>query len=152
MPKPKDESNPMIIRDQNKCVLCGRCVRGCLEVQVNGVIDVAARGSDSFITTFNHTSLKDSNCVFCGQCVQACPVGALTSKKAKAQGRPWEVRRSAPPVPIAAWAVSCGSMSKTTRLSMSPALSDGAPNEGRLCVKGRFGYDWIYLRTVSRLL
>ncbi len=47
-PWPKDESNSMITRDQNKCVLCGRCVRGCLEVQVNGVIDVAARGSDSY--------------------------------------------------------------------------------------------------------
>ena len=52
--KPKDDTNPMIVRDQNKCVLCGRCVRACLKVQVNGVIDVAARGSDSFITTFNH--------------------------------------------------------------------------------------------------
>ena len=100
VPKPKDDTNPMIIRDQNKCVLCGRCVRACLHVQVNGVIDVAARGSDSFITTFNHTSLKDSNCVFCGQCVQACPVGALTEKKAKGLGRPWEVQKDPHHLPL----------------------------------------------------
>ena len=49
--------------------------------------------SDSFITTFNATSLKDSNCVFCGQCVQSCPVGALTEKMAKGRGRTWEMKK-----------------------------------------------------------
>ncbi len=93
VPVPKDDTNPLIVRDHNKCVLCGRCVRACLSVQANGVIDFGGRGSDSFITTFNNTSLKESNCVYCGQCVQVCPVGALTEKKAIGKARAWETRK-----------------------------------------------------------
>ena len=87
VPKPKDDSSPMIVRDHNKCVLCGRCVRACLNLQMNGAIDIAERGSNAYIATFNNTSLMDSVCVNCGQCVEVCPVGALTEKKAKGLGR-----------------------------------------------------------------
>ena len=142
--KPKDDTNPMIIRDHSKCVLCGRCVRACLKVQVNGVIDVAARGSDSFITTFNHTSLKDSNCVYCGQCVQACPVGSLTAKKAKGLGRPWEAQKIRTTCPYCGVGCQLWLHVKEGKIISVTGVEDGAPNEGRLCVKGRFGYDWIY--------
>ena len=143
-PKPVDDGNGMIVRDQNKCVLCGRCVRACLNVQVNGVIDVAARGSDSFITTFNATSLKDSNCVFCGQCVQSCPVGALTEKMAKGRGRTWEMKK------VTTTCTYCGvgcqlelnvKDNKVVKVTSSHEIP--GPNKGSLCVKGRFGYDFI---------
>lgn len=144
VPRPKDASNSMILRDQNKCVLCGRCVRGCLEVQVNGVIDVATRGSDSFITTFNNSSLKESNCVFCGECVSVCPTGALTFKQARFQGRPWDLKK------VVTTCTYCGvgcqlelnvKDNKVVKVTSSHEVP--GPNSGSLCVKGRFGYDFI---------
>jgi len=143
-PWPKDESNSMITRDQNKCVLCGRCVRGCLEVQVNGVIDVAKRGSDSFISTFNHATLKDSNCVFCGECVNVCPTGALTFKQARFKGRPWEVTKTV--TTCSYCGVGCQlelnvKDNKVIKVTSSEQIP--GPNRGSLCTKGRFGYDFI---------
>jgi NADH dehydrogenase/NADH:ubiquinone oxidoreductase subunit G len=84
-----DDSNPMILRDLNKCILCGRCVRGCNEVQVNQVIDFGYRGSRAKIVTAYDKDYAASNCVFCGECVQLCPTGALVEKKALFGGRPW---------------------------------------------------------------
>ncbi len=144
VPKPKDDSSPLILRDNNKCVLCGRCVRACLHVQVNGVIDIAARGSDSFITTFNNKSLKESDCVYCGQCIQACPVGALTEKKAKGMGREWELEKIRTTCPYCGVGCQLNLHVKDGRIAKVTGVEDGAPNKGRLCVKGRFGYDWIY--------
>ena len=144
-PKPVDDSSAMIVRDPNKCVLCGRCVRGCLSVQVNGVIDIAARGSDSFITTFNGGTLKDSNCVYCGECVSACPTGALTHKQARFRGRAWELEK------VPTTCVYCGvgcqlelsvKDGKVVRVTSNPDLP--GPNKGSLCVKGRFGMDFIH--------
>lgn len=142
--KERDESNPMFIRDPNKCVLCGRCVRACLRVQMNGVIDVASRGSDSFITTFNNTVLKESNCVSCGECVQSCPVGALTEKKSKGLGRPWEIKKVRTTCPYCGVGCQLWLHEKDGKIIKVTGVEDAAPNYGRLCVKGRFGYDWIY--------
>ncbi len=144
-PKTIDESSSMIIRDHNKCVLCGRCVRGCLSVQVNGVIDIAARGSDSYITTFDNSPLKDSNCVYCGECVAACPTGALTYKQARFKGRPWELKK------VPTTCVYCGvgcqlelnvKDGQVLKVTSNPDLP--GPNHGSLCVKGRFGMDFIH--------
>lgn len=143
-PPPLDDSNAMIRRDLSKCVLCSRCVRACLEVQVNGVIDVAMRGSDSYISTFNNMPLGESNCVSCGECVSACPTGALTEKKARGKGRPWEMTKIRTTCPYCGvgcqlWLhVNKGKIVKVT------GVEDAEPNHGRLCVKGRFGYDFIY--------
>jgi predicted molibdopterin-dependent oxidoreductase YjgC len=143
-PKPIDDSHPMIIRDRNKCVLCGVCVRACLNVQVNGAIDIAARGSESFITTFNNGSLKDSNCLSCGECVQSCPVGALTERKARGMGRQWELETVRTTCPYCG--VGCQQLLhvKDGRIAKVTGVDGAAPNDGRLCVKGRFGYDFIY--------
>ncbi len=144
VPKPRDDSNPMIIRDHNKCVLCGRCVRACLQVQMNGVIDVAARGSDAYITTFNNKPLMESSCVFCGECVQACPVGALTEKKAYRLGRPWESTKVRTTCPYCGVGCQLWLHVKDGRITKVTGVEDGEPNRGRLCVKGRFGYDFLY--------
>jgi predicted molibdopterin-dependent oxidoreductase YjgC len=142
--KPKDTSNPMIIRDPNRCVLCGRCVRACLHVQMNGVIDIAERGSDAFVSTFNNTPLMESNCVFCGECVQSCPTGSLTEKKSKGMGRPWESRKVRTTCPYCGVGCQLWLHVNDGRIIKVTGVEDGAPNQGRLCVKGRFGYDWIY--------
>ncbi len=75
-PKP-DKSSPCIIKDSNKCILCGDCVRMCNEIQNVGAIDFAHRGSKMVISTAFDIPMKDSPCVGCGQCVSVCPTGAL---------------------------------------------------------------------------
>ncbi len=75
-----DVASPSIERDPEKCILCGRCVRVCHEVQHVGAIDFAERGFQSYVTpAFNH-SLNTVPCVYCGQCIVVCPVGALREK------------------------------------------------------------------------
>ncbi len=77
---PVDYSNPSIVRDPNKCILCGACVRACKEIQGHGVLDFANRGSKTVVTPAFNKNMGEVDCVYCGQCVAVCPVGALTIK------------------------------------------------------------------------
>ncbi len=79
-PMPKDESNPSIVREPSKCILCGRCVRVCSEVQGVNVYSFANRGIHSVVTPAFYQGLGDVNCTFCGQCAKICPTGAITVK------------------------------------------------------------------------
>lgn len=76
----KDYSSPAIIRNPNKCILCGDCVRMCSEIQNVGAIDFAYRGSRMEVTTAFNMPLAETNCVNCGQCRAVCPTGAITIK------------------------------------------------------------------------
>lgn len=80
MDLPVDRESHSIIRDPNKCVLCGDCVRACKEMQSVGAIDFINRGARTIVGPAFDKSLNDVECVFCGQCVSACPVGALVPK------------------------------------------------------------------------
>ena len=84
------EVNPLIVRDFSRCILCGRCVQACNEVQVNRAISFGYRGKKAKIVAAGDRPLKDSDCVFCGECVQACPTGALSEEKARTTWRPWK--------------------------------------------------------------
>lgn len=141
---PVERDNPFIIRDSSRCILCGRCVAACNDVQVNRAIDFGYRGSDSKIIAGADDSLMHSDCVFCGQCVQACPVGALVEKKALGYGRPWETEKIRTTCPYCG--VGCQQLLhvKNKKIVKVTGVEDGAPSMGRLCVKGRFGYDFIY--------
>ncbi len=77
----RDLSNPAIIRDPAKCILCGRCVRVCDEIMSASVFEFSNRGDQSGITTLGNKSMNNSSCIACGQCVLVCPTGALYEKK-----------------------------------------------------------------------
>lgn len=141
---PMETVNPLIIRDFSRCILCGRCVKACNEIQVNKAIDFGNVDDDKKIIAGKDVSLKDSDCVFCGECIQACPVGALVEKKARYKYRPWESTRIRTTCPYCG--VGCQQMLHVQdgRIIKVTGVEDGAPNKGRLCVKGRFGYDFIY--------
>ncbi|MBR5267032.1 MAG: [Lachnospiraceae bacterium] len=82
-----DFSSPAIVRDMNKCILCGDCVRMCNEVQGVGAIDFVHRGSNMQVSPAFGRKLADTNCVNCGQCAAVCPTGAITVKKST--GKVW---------------------------------------------------------------
>ncbi len=139
-----EESNPFIIRDFSRCILCGKCVQACNEVVVNRAISQGYRGPKSKIVTGGDSTYMDSDCVFCGQCVEVCPVGALTEKKAKGKGRPWETHIIRTTCPYCG--VGCQQLLhvKDGKIVKVTGVEDAEPNKGRLCVKGRFAYDFIY--------
>jgi predicted molibdopterin-dependent oxidoreductase YjgC len=137
-----EDDNTMIVRDFSKCIMCGRCVRGCNERQVNQAISIGYRGHHNKIVAKADFPYINSDCVFCGECVQSCPVGALLDKNAMHQGRPWERRHVRTTCPYCG--VGCQidlhvKGSQIVKAMGAPAL----PNEGRLCVKGRFGLGFV---------
>ncbi|MEW6082756.1 MAG: formate dehydrogenase subunit alpha [Bacillota bacterium] len=140
---PVDASNPFFLRDYEKCILCGRCVRVCDEIMGVNAIDYAHRGFKTKIATAFDGTLQESPCVFCGNCVTACPVGALVPKMQKGQGRPWEIQK------VRTVCSYCGvgcqiylHVRNGKVVGVSPA--DGPANRELLCVKGRFGHDYLH--------
>jgi len=142
---PKEIVNPLIVRDFSRCILCGRCVAACNDIQVNKAIRMPEETeSQRIIAGMDGTALKDSDCVFCGECVQACPVGALVEKKSQYKCRPWEVEKIRTTCPYCG--VGCQQLLhvRDGKILKVTGVKEGAPNKGRLCVKGRFGFDFIY--------
>jgi len=141
---PMETVNPFIVRDFSRCILCGRCVQACNDVQVNNAINFGYRGAPTKIVAAEDKPLKDSDCVFCGECVQACPVGALVEKDARYAVRQWdttEVRTTCTYCGVGcqlALHIKDGKVVKVTGAENVP------PNDGSLCVKGRFGFDFIH--------
>lgn len=75
-----DCSNPSLVRDQEKCILCGRCIRVCRDVQGMSVYSFAGRGFNTIVSTAFEHDLKDAACTYCGQCASVCPTGAIVEK------------------------------------------------------------------------
>ena len=141
---PAEDLNPLIIRDFSRCILCGRCVQACNEVQVNRAIGFGYRGTAAKIVTSGDRPYQESDCVFCGQCVEVCPVGALTEKKAKGKARPWQEEKIRTTCPYCGVGCQMWLHVKDGEVVKVTAVEDARPNQGRLCVKGRFGYDFIH--------
>lgn len=139
---PMETVNPFIVRDFSRCIQCGRCVQACNEVQVNNAISFGYRGPASKIVAAGDRPLKDSDCVFCGECVQACPVGALVEKNTRYKVRPWETHKVQTTCSYCGVGCQIHLHVKDNKV-VKVTGADAPPNFGSLCVKGRFGYDFI---------
>jgi len=144
---PTEAGNPLIIRDFSRCVLCGRCVQACNEVQVNNAIFFDYKGTKSKIVTQGDQGdvpLEDSSCVFCGECVKVCPVGALVENKAHFQGRKWQEEKVKTTCTYCGVGCQIYLHKKNGKVIRVTGVDDGLPNMGSLCVKGRFGHEFIH--------
>ncbi len=128
-----DKSHPAIVFEASACIACTRCLRACRDIQANDVIGLAARGQIIFDAG---SPMGESSCVACGECVAACPTGALAP-----------VRHSAKEASVDSLCPYCGVGCQVSyRVSNNRIVGvegrDGPANAGRLCVKGRYGYDY----------
>lgn len=136
-----DESNPFFGRDLEKCILCGKCVRACDELQGRQAISFGYRGFASKITTPFDLPIWDSTCESCGRCVDMCPTAALYDKSAMKHGTPTgEIRTTCPYC-----GVGCGLILETRNGEIIGARGDreNSVNEGHTCVKGRYGWEFV---------
>lgn len=135
---PLDESNPFFIYNPNKCILCSRCVRTCTQLQGLGAIDLVNRGARTIVGCANNVPWVESICESCGECVAHCPTGALSPKK------------HLPPLKkVKTTCTFCGTgcgmvLGVRGNEIVSTAGDYTSPvNKGRLCVKGRYGNDFV---------
>jgi formate dehydrogenase major subunit len=136
-----DLSHPAMAVNLESCIQCNRCVRACREEQVNDVIGYAFRGGHSAIVFDLADGMGDSTCVACGECVQACPTGALMPKT--------QLGSQAVDKKVDSVCPFCGvGCLLTYNVKGGEIVSvdgrDGPANHNRLCVKGRFGFDYVH--------
>ncbi len=139
-----EDSNPFIVRDLNKCILCGKCVRACAEITGKNNLDFAYRGFNTKATTFFDLPFVESDCVFCGNCVSVCPTGALTEKNMQGKVRRWEYEKVRTTCPFCGTGCSFDLCVKDDKVVGVVSDPSGAVNGRALCIKGRFGWDFIY--------
>ena len=137
---PADDRSPLLQRDSDKCILCGRCVRICDEVQGVGELSFSKRGIKTVIDTDFHRPLQ---CEFCGQCMDTCPVGAITSDRFDYTIKAWELKETTTPCPYCACGCSLTIGSKNGEIKRVFSDPEKGPSDGNLCVKGRFGWDFV---------
>jgi formate dehydrogenase major subunit len=142
-----DDSHIAMRVNLDACIQCGLCVRACREVQVNDVIGMAGRGHDAYPVFDFDDPMGESSCVACGECVQACPTGALmpASRLDEAQqGDSRDHDRDVKSIcPFCGVGCQVSLKVKGDKVISVEGIN-GPANEGRLCVKGRFGYDYIH--------
>jgi len=142
-----DDSHVAMSVNLDACIQCGLCVRACREVQVNDVIGMAGRGHNAYPTFDMADPMGDSTCVACGECVQACPTGALmpaTVVDDNQVGDSADFDSAVESIcPFCGVGCQVSLKVKDGKVKYVEGIN-GPANEGRLCVKGRFGFDYIH--------
>jgi formate dehydrogenase alpha subunit len=137
--------NEAIEYDPNKCIRCGRCIKICEDIQMDSALTFRKRASQMEVTTAFDMPLNDSACELCGQCISTCPTGALYERQAKGKGQCKDLVRTRTTCPY------CG-VGCQIDLNINPLKHEiirvtspvgVIPNEGNLCVKGRFAMDFV---------
>ena len=136
----RQDKNPFIERDMEKCILCGRCVKICDEAQGVGAIDFAYKG---FWAKVCPPFEQDLDCEFCGQCVMVCPTGALVGRSWISRGRYWDIREVETTCPYCGVGCTITLHVKENEIVRVTAKEDRGVNRGLLCVKGRFGFGFV---------
>lgn len=137
----RDLSHPAIAVNLDACIQCTRCLRACRDAQVNDVIGLAFRGEHARIVFDMDDPMGASTCVACGECVQACPTGALMPAR--------DAALAVPDKQVASVCPYCGVGCQLTYHVKDERIlfvegRDGPANHGRLCVKGRYGFDYAH--------
>ena len=143
---PQDASHSAMRVNLDACIQCGLCMRACREVQVNDVIGMAWRGRGTKVVFDLDDAMGASACVACGECVQACPTGALMEASLLDESG---ARTVYPDRSVDTLCPFCGVGCQTTVQVRDGRIvqvdgREGPANENRLCVKGRFGYDYVH--------
>jgi formate dehydrogenase major subunit len=142
-----DSSHVAMSVNLDACIQCGLCVRACREVQVNDVIGMAGRGHNAYPVFDMDDPMGDSSCVACGECVQACPTGALmpatvTDENQVGDSADFDSETDSV-CPFCGVGCQISLKVKDGKVKYVEGIN-GPANEGRLCVKGRFGFDYIH--------
>jgi predicted molibdopterin-dependent oxidoreductase YjgC len=138
------DSSNALKRNEMRCILCGRCVKTCNEIQMCRVWAFRDRGSRTRLVADDDRKIGESSCVKCGQCAQMCPTGALALKPVITSGANWELTKES------SICIYCGVGCKIDfyknrdDIIVKALGNDEGPNQGHLCVKGRFGFDFVY--------
>jgi predicted molibdopterin-dependent oxidoreductase YjgC len=144
---PVDRRDPFIDRDDNLCILCGRCVRACEQIGLTNTLDFTYRGSESRVGTAFNRTLQEAGCRFCGSCVDACPTGSLSERVRRWDG----AAENHVQTTCSFCSVGCQFDLGVKKGRVIEALPrrDGPVNEGDNCVRGRFAVV-EYVRSIKR--
>lgn len=136
-----EDDHPFIVRDPNKCILCGLCVRVCDEVMGVGALGLVKRGFDTVVMPNIEKPLVKSGCVSCGQCVSVCPTGALQERTTMAKETPVDTVKTDTTCSYCSVGCSLKLESCADMLIKANPDKDGAVNAGLACAKGKWGFD-----------
>lgn len=138
------DPNPFVFIDRNKCILCSRCIRACSEIQNRDVWSFAHRGFKSKLVAGADQFLLDARCESCGQCVAYCPVGALYDKMSLGLGRATQVTKVRTTCSYCGVGCNFDLNVRNGHVVRVTSAPDAPVNGMALCVKGRYGYDYVH--------
>lgn len=137
------DPSPFIFIDRNKCILCSRCIRACNEIQNRDVWNFAYRGFKTKLVAGADQPLLDARCESCGQCVAYCPVGALYDKMSLRVGRPSQLSKIRTTCSYCGVGCNFELNVRNGKIVRVTSIPDAPVNGMALCVKGRYGYDYV---------